>query len=128
MYSNMVPDEVWPKPPTEVKHILGYGDSPLIYYQGTGIYTVDLSDNQISVRIEPDSKWLKEPWKRDLLVGPVTELDYNCKHTFELKLAGWDAGNCKASRIQNGNKAPVDFLDKGLKFEVQPGDYLIERD
>jgi hypothetical protein len=126
-HSNTVSGREQPMPGKEVREIIGYSDSPLVKYGGTGVYTVTVSGYQIEISIEPDFEWVREPWQRDLYTGIVTELDHYAEHDFELKLPGWDAGSCELFRLEDGYKVKQSFEHNKLKFHARPGRYIICR-
>ena len=126
-YSNAVTGREQPGPGPGVREIMGWSDSPLVKYDGTGVYTVSVSEHQVSITIEPDYKWVKEPWQRDLYTGIVTELDHHAEHEFELKLGGWEAGHCEVFRMEDGYKVKQPLHPDKLKFSVRPGKYMISK-
>lgn len=86
-YSNSVSDGDYPKASPNVKHIIGYSNSPLVNYNGTGLYHVDILNGQTEIVIQPDAKWIREPWqKRNNML--VTELTSPNSQSFELKVGG----------------------------------------
>lgn len=114
------------QPGNKLKEIYGVGSSALIKYDGSGVYFVNISDKTIQISIEPDAKWLIDPWlqpKRKL----VTSLDYNSSHTFELNLKKWKADKCSIYRIEAGTKKKIEFQDNKLKFSATPGNYIITK-
>ena len=115
------------KPSADVRHILGYGSSPLVKYGGTGIYDIHISENQISIHIEPNSGWLRLPWGGDNIGGPVTTLDYEKSYAMEIRLDGWKGTDCNLIHLVDGVRVSEIFIGKGLRFAAQPGNYLIER-
>ena len=106
---------------------MGVGSSALIKYDGSGVYFVNISDKAIQISIEPDAKWLIDPWlqpKRKL----VTSLDYNTSHTFELNLKKWKADKCVIYRVDAGKQKKIELQDHQLKFSALPGNYLITKE
>jgi hypothetical protein len=120
-----ISDEQLPKPHQSVKHITGLGSSPLVNYSGTGVYSVDVSEDSIAISIEPNATHLKPLWGKDFLVDIVTELDYETSQSMELKLQGWNAENTKLYRLEEGSKQATPLIDGQLKFNATPGDYLL---
>jgi hypothetical protein len=127
-YSNAVSGLERPGPGPGIREIIGCSDSPLVSYGGTGVYTVTVSEHQVSITIEPDYKWVKDPWQRDLYTGIVTELDHYAEHDFELNLEGWDTGNREVFRLEDGYKVKQPLKQNRLKFSASPGKYIICRD
>ncbi len=62
IYSNSFVDENYPKISAGVKQIIGYGTSPYVTYNGTGVYFINYSNGKTKLNIMPNCAWLKEPW------------------------------------------------------------------
>lgn len=114
-------------PRQNLKEIKGYGNSPLVNYDGTGIYSVEISDKMIRISIQPDATWLIEPWLQPNAGKMITSLDYNAKHIFELFLKKWEADKCIVYKVDGGGEKEIAFLDNKLKFNSTPGDYIISK-
>jgi hypothetical protein len=128
MHSGPVPGDELPRPNDGISRILGYGNSPLVEYDGKGLYSVNISGDKMAISIQPDARHLKPLWEMDYLVEPVTELEYQTRHIFTLELEGWDSQECKLYRINGGKQAEVPLMNLPLiQFEALPGDYLIIR-
>jgi len=128
MHSGEVPAGERPLPVPGVRRITGYESSPLVGYRGTGVYNIDLSDNEIHVSIEPDAIRVKPLWGKDFLTGPVTRLDDFTPHTMTLNLEGWRPEDCMLYRVEGEQKSRVDFAEGGsLTFTAIPGEYTITR-
>jgi len=113
-------------PGKKVQEIKGFGNSPLINYDGRGIYSLKISKKTIQITIEPDAAWLTEPWLQPKSGEMVTSLDYNATHPFELKLGKLRAGKCQVYRIEGNEKKKVTMQENKLKFDASPGDYIVE--
>lgn len=124
-YSNSIDGGETPQPDPNVKHIMGYGSSPLVEYDGTGVYHINISQDQIDITIQPDSKWVREPWRRDLLKQLITELDRSASHTMSLSIPGWAADGCRVFELNEGGKKEIPLSGEGLAFSVTPGKYII---
>jgi hypothetical protein len=105
--------------------VIGYGCSPLIKYDGSGLYFLKISDKGARLSIEPDARWDSEPWLQSKYNKIVTSLDYNTKHSFELKLDGINLRKCAVYRLEGKEKKRVTLQEDLLKFDVLPGEYLI---
>jgi hypothetical protein len=125
-YSADVSADELPKPSPGVKQIIGFGSSPVVKYEGTGIYRVAISESEISIEIEPNNEQLKPLWGKDFLAGVVTKLDYQTQNEMTLALEGWSSGNCELYRIEEGREERVEFLDD-LSFNAVPGRYKITK-
>lgn len=119
-------DGLQPKP--GVKKVIGFGSSPLVNYDGNGIYSIDISEDEINIEIQPNTEQLKPLWGKDFLVSLVTKLDYSASHLFELNLDGWSAGNSELFRVEEGNEIKNEFLKQSaLSFHAIPGFYKIKK-
>jgi hypothetical protein len=128
MYSGEVSPANKPGPVSGVRRILGYESSPLVSYAGSGIYTLEISGDEIRISIEPDAVRIKPLWGKDFLAGPVTRLDYRVNHTMELHLDGWEARGCELFRAQGDQWMEQEFEDESrLAFIAGPGNYLIRK-
>ena len=116
-----------PMPHDNVKHIYGYGSSPVVKYCGSGTYDIHISSDTIKVHIEPNSGWLRPPWGRDGFRYIVTELDYDREYLMELRLKGWNVENCSLFRVNKENESPQSFIGNKLRFVAKPGDYIITK-
>ncbi|GHT30510.1 hypothetical protein AGMMS49574_10360 [Bacteroidia bacterium] len=63
MYSNNTSTK--PKNPATLTEIAGYGNSPVVTYEGTGAYFLDkLGDGVWRLELLPDAIWLQDPFGR----------------------------------------------------------------
>jgi len=115
-----------PKP--GVKKVIGFGSSPLVNYEGNGIYTIDISENEINIEIQPNTEQLKPLWGKDFLVSLVTKLDYSTEKHFQLKLDGWAATNSEVFRISNAGQQKLELSgQEGVSFMATPGSYIVKK-
>lgn len=127
-YSADVSDKDLPGPSQNVQQVLGFGSSPVVSYSGTGIYSMQISENEIILDIEPNTIQLKPLWGKDFLVELVTKLDYSNPHNFELNLQGWNAQNCELIRMFEGKEEKVVVTgNENISFSAVPGKYVIRR-
>jgi hypothetical protein len=116
------------QPKAGVKKVIGFGSSPLVNYDGNGIYSIDISEDEINIEIQPNTEQLKPLWGKDFMVSLVTKLDYSASHLFELNLDGWSAGNSELYRVEEGNEIKNEFLKQSaLSFHAIPGFYKIRK-
>lgn len=123
-YSGNVSGQEEPGPHPGVKEIVGQGSSPIVNYGGNGVYSIEISDTQIEIFIAPDYRWIKPPWQRGK--GLVTSLNDSVTHSFELKMETLHISRCELFRIENGRRIPQQLNEGRLKFDAQPGKYVIE--
>ena len=112
----------------KVRHILGWGSSPLVSYDGPGLYRVEVGEDAVSVLIHPDATFLRPHWQRPH--GKPWErlcaLDANARHRFVLRLPDW-RGNVAVTRIEGDRRLPVANEGPALSFGVTAGRYEIVR-
>ncbi len=111
----------------EVKHVMGVGNSSLVSYSGTGIYFLDEENGELFVTLEPNHKWLGEPWN-SLQSGKVTSLDYDTKNTLSINLKEWKDGSYTLYKIENDARTKVETLNGLQNISIAPGDYVIVRE
>ena len=78
------------KLPKTIKRIVGYGNSPFVKYEGSGLYFIKVEEGSVHIELLPHSKFLRPPWNWYTDCEPVVELDYAFIVPFELKLPGFD--------------------------------------
>ena len=116
------------KPKKGVKKIIGFGNSSLVSYGGNGMYSLDISEEQLNIEIQPNIEQLKPLWGKDFLVSLVTKLDYDSQRVMTLNIEGWSKENSELLQIVNNKKVKAPFLnEKGLSFNAVPGTYLIKK-
>lgn len=71
------------------KQIVGYGNSPYVEYEGTGLYFINVLDESVEVELLPHSKRLRNIWEWHIDAQPYVELDSSTALPFELKLPGF---------------------------------------
>lgn len=129
-YSNDCND--LPKAPEKLRHIVGFGSSPVVRYDGTGIYFLDRNDDKTwTVEIYPDIVELKDPFAH---YGSFTEIvrrpEYNQRH-MSIELPGLKAEldltpgkytvNAKGKILEYEPLPAEDFY---LSFKDEPGTYV----
>ena len=109
-----------------VKSIAGTGSSSLVTYTGTGIYFIDERDGELFVTLEPNHRWLSEPWN-SRAQGTVSALDYDTPNTMSIRLKAWKEGKYTLYRLANGKRQKAGVLDGLDGMSLAPGDYVIVR-
>ncbi|HJN14611.1 MAG TPA: hypothetical protein QGH10_03930, partial [Armatimonadota bacterium] len=104
-----------------VSRIVGCGDSPLVTYDGTGAYFIDVGEDSISLTIGPDARFILPPWDRQKSKpwARTCELDRDSEHSLALRLPGWEEG-ARAVRVDDGEESPVAVSGPGLALRVRP--------
>jgi len=112
----------------KVKNIIGRGNSPLVSYNGTGDYTLKDINNELFITIEPNSIWLRLPWKNDTSNSLVTQLDYTTSNTMSITLDNWGSAVYTLLRINGTQREKVVVLSDLKNISIIPGNYVVVRD
>lgn len=107
-----------------VRKIAGVGSSSLVSYDGTGIYFIEDTGDELRITIEPDHTWLGEPWN-SLQSGQVSRLDYGTPHSMSIDLDAWPEGTYALYRIEEGVRQKVSDIASLEGMTVSPGEYAI---
>lgn len=111
---------------SEVRHIAGVGNSGLVSYTGTGMYFIDEEADGLHITLEPDSRWVGEPWN-SLAGGKVTELDYNTRNTISISLKNWGRGSYTLYRIVGSKEEETGTFDSLSSLSLAPGEYIVKK-
>jgi hypothetical protein len=113
-----------PPSPGELRHVAGYGSSPVVAYPGRGAYFLDrLSPGVWRLEVMPDAIWVSDPFAKASPKKQVVRIAWN-EWPMRLDLpdlgadfaaAGLNAGNTFAGHAQ------------GSTLDVRPGTYLLTR-
>lgn len=125
MYSRTV-DSWQPLPmASSVRRIVGCGNSPLVAYDGTGAYFVDIAEDHVDIVMDPDATFVRPHWKpASGTPRPVVcKLDRAAKHTFKLRVAPWD-GAVQIQRLDSGPSSTT-VAEGNQGFSVTPGHYRL---
>ena len=128
MHSHTLGDwQPLPMPPS-VKRIIGCGNSPLVSYDGTGIYFIQISGDVLDLRINPDAKFIRPSWEnpRGNPHERTCELDSATMHRMELHLPGW-RDNLRLVCLDGDRATGTANHVSGGSFEIRPGHYQITR-
>ena len=107
--------------------IIGVGDSHFVGYKGSGLYFVEPVENDaLRLTIMPDVEFIRPHWKELHTGEPVVNLNASTKHIFELSLPGFE-GTSGIYRRDEWLWKLAHTLEGGIRFEAQPGEYLIEK-
>jgi hypothetical protein len=105
-----------------LQHVAGYGNSPVVEYDGAGAYFLDrVEPGAWRLEIMPDAIWIKDPFERSGPDRDVSVIQYN-ERTMTIHLG--DLGNdFTVNPINHGNT----FHPQVSKAtaNVRPGTYLI---
>lgn len=111
-----------PRNMSQLKHIAGVGDSPVVKYEGTGAYFLDkLTDDVWQLEVYPDVHQLQDPYQSPSLSREVRRLYIN-----ERKLTVTVADLAKAFYLQGINLHNATQIKANENSVViTPGKYLI---
>jgi hypothetical protein len=111
------------------RQLVGYGSSPLLAYEGTGAYFVDIAADRIDLTILPDAVFVRPPWQKQTQKPweLTCALDPKARHPLTLRLPGWPAGSALVRRLDPGGEAELSVSAPDLSFEAGPGTYRLER-
>lgn len=113
-----------PVAPEQLSTIAGYGNSPLVQYEGTGAYFLDKLENGVwRLELMPDAIQVADPFAKPSPDKAVVSIAWN-KWPMHLQIP--DLGNQFIVRSVNSGK-PDTIADKGA-FNVSPGVYLLMKE
>ena len=70
--------------------IVGYGLSPLVSYEGQGLYIIDVEARRVRVQLYPHARSIRDAWQWLADGELVTELDEKTAVPFELRIPGFE--------------------------------------
>lgn len=103
--------------------IAGYGNSPLVQYDGKGGYFLDkIEDGVWRLEVMPDAHWLGDPYARVSPERQVAAVHYTVRDMAlqipglggDFRIRAINKGNSFAAEVQNG------------QFEIMPGVYVLQ--
>ena len=110
-----------------VKKISGVGSSPLVKYDGTGMYFIEDRGDELHIIIEPDHVWTGEPWN-SLQTGMTSRLDCAASHRMSIRLDAWPEGSYMLYRIgEESCRTAVSELSGLEGLNVSPGEYVVSK-
>lgn len=113
-----------PPSPEKLQHIAGWGDSPVVKYEGTGAYFLDrLEPGVWRLEVMPDVVWISDPFAPASPRKKVAVIQWN-EWPLSVKLP--DLGD--SFEINGVNKGNV-FQGKSAagSFRVKPGTYVLRK-
>lgn len=112
-------------PATEsLEEIAGFGNSPVIGYEGGGAYFLDkIGDGVWRLEVMPDAIWLKDPFGRNSLDRQLAAINWR---EWPMSITLPDLGtDFSVHAINDGNSHATTVGEK--KFSIYPGTYLVTR-
>jgi hypothetical protein len=111
-----------PPSPTKLRRIVGFGSSPVVRYEGVGLYFLDrIDEGAWRLEVYPDSIQIDDPFaptRVDRLVFQLIARDWPM--SIDLPDLG---GSFKVAALNEGN--PYSTLAAAGTFTVRPGVYLL---
>ncbi|NDV58250.1 hypothetical protein [Bacteroides sp. 519] len=109
----------------ELEEIVGYGNSPVVSYEGTGAYFLDkLEEGVWRLEVMPDAVQIRDPFAKPNLEKEVITIM-------------WNKWNMQINLPNLGNKFNISALNKGNSFKasstngvienITPGVYLLQK-
>lgn len=106
----------------DFKRIVGRGESPLASYEGTGLYFIELdNEDRVQIQILPDAEFVVPHYLKNGRGETAVRLRTDRSHEFELKLPGYSETS-KVFRKVDGKLEPVICKRGGLRFDAKPGE------
>ncbi len=120
LYTNS--NDLRPKAPERLRQVAGYGTSPVVGYDGTGAYFLDLAAPGVwRLEVMPDHHFTADPFGKPSLSRPMAWVDFPDYRPMTIKLPG--LGNSyTAVRADNPSERQT-ASDATIK--VTPGVYLL---
>jgi hypothetical protein len=121
-YSNTT--KTIPPKPERLKRVIGCSSSPLVEYEGTGIYFLEKQAPGLwRLEVYPDAVWIRDPFGRPSRGRQAAWLVWG---TRRMKISLPDLGSDFAFEgISEGNPLKGQSREGGL--EIQPGVYRLQR-
>jgi hypothetical protein len=104
--------------------IAGFGNSPIVKYEGTGAYFLDkLEDGIWRLEVMPDAIWIADPFTKTSPKKTVAVIDWN---EWNMSINLRDLGDeFSVNGVNSGNTVRVQASSRS--FSVRPGTYLLTR-
>lgn len=110
----------------EVKHVAGVGNSKIVKYSGSGLFFIDETTDGLYITLEPNYKWLQEPWNSKA-AGQVTSLDYYSKNVISIYLKNWTGGKYAIYRISETSGRKIGEYSSLEGLSLPSGEYLVKK-
>ena len=115
-----------PVSPEKLESVAGYGNSPVVGYEGTGAYFLDKLENGVwRLEIMPDAVQIKDPFAKPSLNKEVVTI---IRNNWDMRLSLTDMGNSfKVIGLNNDNHFEFSVTD-GIIRQIEPGVFLLQKD
>ena len=113
-----------PPAPDRLEEIAGFGNSPVVAYEGAGAYFIDKLESGVwRLEVMPDAIWIHDPFGRNSLTRQVAAINWR---TWPMSIHLPDLGENFSVRAINDNNAFSTTVE-GTSFRISPGTYLLTR-
>jgi hypothetical protein len=111
-----------PKNESMLEEIAGFGNSPVVQYDGAGAYFLDkISDGLWRLEVMPDAIWVDNPFGRNSPDKTVAVINWDI-HQMTIKLNDLDT-QFSIEAINEGNLYST--KTEGNSFQIRPGTYMV---
>ena len=108
----------------KLEEIAGFGNSPVVTYEGVGAYFIDKLESGVwRLEVMPDAIWIHDPFGRNSLTRQVGAINWR---TWPMSINLPDLGKDFSIRAINDNNTFSTAVD-GTSFQIAPGTYLLTR-
>src|SRR5688572_7913707 len=108
----------------KLEEIAGFGNSPVVRYEGIGAYFIDKLESGVwRLEVMPDAIWIHDPFGRNSLTRQVAEINWR---TWPMSINLPDLGSDFSIRAINNNNTFSTTVE-GTSFQIAPGTYLLTR-
>ncbi|MEI8060270.1 MAG: membrane or secreted protein, partial [Ferruginibacter sp.] len=108
-----------------VQQIIGYGSSPLVQYEGKGIYFLDkIKEGTWRLEVYPDAVQVDDPFK---MPSPVKIVTRTISRNWPMQVHLPDLGDAFTVNPVNEKNTYTTISNSG-KFNIQPGVYILSTD
>jgi len=113
-----------PKAPLQLRAIAGCGSSPVVSYQGTGVYWIDrLEPGVWRLEVMPDAVTVSDPFAKPSLDKEVVRIISNA---WDMTLDLPDLGKAFSVKGLNAGNIRDSFVTDGTISALKPGVYLLQ--
>jgi hypothetical protein len=108
----------------KLNHVAGWGNSPVVQYEGTGAYFLDkISDGVWRLEVLPDAIWVEDPFTRTSLKKEIAVINWR---TWPMSIALPTLGeDFQITALNEGNTYSTEA--KAGSFMVSPGTYVLKK-
>jgi hypothetical protein len=113
-----------PPAPDKLEEISGFGNSPVVSYEGKGAYFINRIEPGVwRLEVMPDALWVQNIFGRNSLKKEVAVVQW---HSWPMTIKLTDLGDgFSIKAINEGNNTNVDV--QNASFTISPGTYLVTR-